>query len=102
MNKDEILVVTSEITESTRGGPKQAKALKVEELTVNVNLFIEQIGSILKNTPEKLGKFHFEELEVHAEITGKGTIALFGTGGELGAAGGLKFTFRRSPVEDTE
>jgi hypothetical protein len=94
MDKDTILVVTGDSV-STRGGG--VKPLKVDELSVNVNLFIEQIGNILEKTPEKLGKFHFEEFEVYAEITGKGSIAILGTGGEVGATGGLRFVFRRSP-----
>jgi len=93
MDKDTILVVTGDSV-STRGGG--VKALKVDELSVNVNLFIEQMGSILEKTPEKLGKFEFEEFEVYAEITGKGSLAILGTGGEVGATGGLRFLFRRS------
>ena len=93
MDKDTILVVTGDAV-STRGGG--VKPLKVDELSVNVNLFIEQMGSILEKTPEKLGKFQFEEFEVYAEITGKGTLAILGTGGEVGATGGLRFVFRRS------
>src|SRR5260370_23115687 len=97
MDKDSIWVVISGSV--TRGdGSKQTKPLKVEVLADNINLFIGQIGAILSNTPEKLGEFDFEELEVHAEITAKGTIALFGTGGELGATGGLRFVFRRSSI----
>jgi len=100
MDKDNIEVIVSEPLATRGGGAKQAKPLKVEVLADNVNLFIGQMGEILEKTPEKLGKFHFEELEVHAEITGKGTLALFGTGGELGASGGLRFVFRRSPISD--
>lgn len=93
MDKDTIWVVTGEPMATRGGGLKQ---LKVEELTVNVNLFLEQMGDILEKTPEKLGKFHFEEFEVHAEVTGKGTLAILGTGGEVGATGGLRFVFRRA------
>src|SRR5437764_14912833 len=93
MDKDTILVVTSETATRSLGGPKQ---LKVEELSVNVNLFLEQMGSLLEKTPEKVGKFQFEEFEVHAEVTGKGTLAILGTGGEVGATGGIRFVFRRS------
>ena len=93
MDKDTILVVTGDAV-STRGGG--VKPLRVDELSVNVNLFIEQMGSILEKTPEKLGKFQFEEFEVYAEITGKGTLAILGTGAEVGATGGLRFVFRRS------
>jgi hypothetical protein len=94
MDKDTILVITGDSI-TTRGSG--VKSLKVDELSVNVNLFIEQMGSILEKTPEKLGKFHFEEFEVYAEITGKGTLAILGTGAEVGATGGLRFLFRRSP-----
>lgn len=96
IDKDTLEVIVSEPLSMRGGGSKQAKLLKVEVLADNVNLFIGQLADILEKTPEKLGKFHFAELEVHAEITGKGTLALFGTGGELGATGGLRFVFRRS------
>ncbi len=97
-DKDTMWVVTSEPLATRGTGIKQAKPLKVDLLAENINLFIGQMGSILENTPEKLGKFNFEELEVHAEVTGKGTISLFGTGGEIGATGGLRFVFRRTSV----
>ena len=93
MEKDTIWVVTGETVVTRGGGMKQ---LKEEELAVNVNLFIEQMGSILEKTPEKLGKFHFDVFEVFAEITGKGSLAILGTGGEVGATGGLRFVFHRS------
>ena len=100
MEQDTLWVVTSEPLATRGPGSRTAKPLKVEVLAQNINLFIGQMGTILENAPEKLGKFHFEELEVHAEITGKGTVALFGTGGEIGAAGGLRFVFRRSREPD--
>jgi hypothetical protein len=98
INEGTIWVVTSEPIATRGGGLKQAKPLQVEVLADNINLFIGQIGQILADTPEKLGKFHFDELEVYAEISGKGTITLFGTGGEIGATGGLRFLFRRSSI----
>jgi hypothetical protein len=102
LEKDTMWVVTSEPI-ATRGGGKQAKPLKVDWLAENVNLFIAQMGALLEQTPEKLGKFQFDELEVHAEISGKGTLILFGTGGEVGATGGLRFVFRRAaPSGSTE
>ena len=95
MDTDTIWVVTGEAVATRGGGLKQ---LKVEELSVNINLFLEQMGGLLEKTPEKLGKFHFDEFEVYAEVTGKGTIAILGSGGEIGAVGGLRFVFRRSPA----
>lgn len=91
---DTILVVTSDAS-STRG-PGGAQPLEVEKLTVNVNLFVQQMGKVLENTPEKLGKFHFDEFEIHADISADGKITLLGSGIQGGVTGGLKFTFRRS------
>src|SRR5947209_15720681 len=92
-DKDTMWVVTSDTMAVTRGGGP--KALKVEELAVNINLFIEQMGTALEKTPDKLGKFHFDEFEVHADITAQGTIAVLGSGVQAGATGGLRFVFRR-------
>lgn len=93
-NRATIWVITGGSIATTRGsGTKQ---LKIEELSVNVNLFLEQIGNILEQTPEKLGRFHLDEFEVHAEVTAQGTLAVLGTGIQAGAAGELRFVFRRT------
>jgi hypothetical protein len=96
LDQTELLVLTGE--SGTRGW--LAKKLKVEDLSLHVNRFLEQMNGILEKTPQKLGKFEFAEFEIHAEITGKGTLALLGSGGEAGATGGIKFLFRR--VQDSE
>ena|SRR5947209_12168362 len=93
-NNDEIVVITTDLAAmGTRGGG--AQSLKVEELAVNVNLFVQQMGKVLESTPETLGKFHFDEFEIHAEITVDGTIAVLGSGVHAGVGGGLRFLFRR-------
>lgn len=98
-NSDEMLVVTADPAAlGTRGAGPQP--LKVEALSVNVNLFIQQMGKVLESTPEAVGKFHFEEFEIHAEINADGTLALLGSGVHVGASGGLRFLFRRSTASD--
>ncbi len=97
MEKETIWVITSDQIAVRGDGLTE---FNVQKLSANINMFIGQVGGILEKTPEKLGKFHFNEFEVHGEVTGEGTIALFGTGGKLGAAGGLKFVFRRIPTTD--
>ncbi len=69
--------------------------LDVNQLAVNVNLFISQMNQVMAKTPEKVGKFRLAEFEVSAEINGKGQVILLGTGGEIGMSGGLKFVFKR-------
>lgn len=97
-DKDTMWVMTSDTMAVTRGGgPRQ---LKVQELSMNINLFVEQVGMLLEKTPEKLGNFHFDEFEIHADITAQGTIAVLGSGVQAGATGGLRFVFRRSGASE--
>lgn len=93
-DRETIFVVTAD---AARGGGLRSR-LKIEELSANVNQFLEQLGMLLGKTPERVGAFQFMEFEVHAEVSAKGTLALLGTGGEAGATGGLKFVFRRPPA----
>lgn len=87
----EILVITSETDTRSFG----VKKINVEDLSIQVNLFLEQMNSVLDKSPEKVGSFYFDSFEISAEITAKGSIALLGTGGEVGTKGGLKFIFKR-------
>jgi hypothetical protein len=87
-----IWVATAEAVE-VRGGRLQQ--LEIDQLTVNVNVFLNHMNEVLKNTPEKVGKFQFVEFEVSAEVSAEGQLVLMGTGGKAGLTGGLKFVFRR-------
>jgi archaellum component FlaC len=95
-----IWVVAVEESPKTRaGGERRVTETKVdvENLSNDINTFIKQIGKSLEKTPDQIGNFQFVELEVHAEISAKGTLKLMGTGIETGTTGGLKFVFRRLP-----
>jgi hypothetical protein len=92
-NNDTMWVATGEVSTGVRGGAQQ---LKVGELAVNVNLFVQQMGKVLESTPDTLGKFHFDEFEIHAEISADGKVVLLGSGVEVGAGGGVRFVFRRT------
>ena len=99
MDEDTILIITD-----NQGGTRSVGGFKVkaDELAENVQTFVKQIGDILEQTPERLGHFQFEELEVHAEVSVKGTLAILGTGSELSGTGGLRFVFRRANTESSE
>jgi translation initiation factor 2 beta subunit (eIF-2beta)/eIF-5 len=97
-----ILVVTVEECPNIRTrGERERKVtetkVEIEKLSNHIDNFIKQIGKSLEKTPDKIGDFQFVELEVHAEISAKGTLKLMGTGIETGTTGGLKFVFRRLP-----
>ena len=86
-----------------RGGEKPGEgekpgrtAVDVDKLSSNMKLFLGQIGSMLEQTPERVGSFHFQEFELSAEVSADGSLALLGSGLHAGAKGGLKFVFRRS------
>ena len=91
-NGDTILIKTSGASDMRGFRPTE---LQVEDLSVNVNLFLEQMQTILEKAPAKLGKFEFAEFEIQAEVSAKGQLVLLGTGGEAGITGGLKFVFKR-------
>lgn len=92
--KENIILVKTAASADMRG--RSPTQLAVEELTVNVGIFLQQLSEVLEKAPESTGKFHLAELEVHAEVSAKGQLVLLGVGGEAGATGGLKFIFKRT------
>jgi hypothetical protein len=95
--KKTISVRTADASYVRRRGVSTYKELEIETLADNVKLFMFQIEQIMEEAPEEVGKgkFKLSELTVSAEVTGKGELALLGTGIEIGAQGGLTFTFKR-------
>ena len=97
-NPQMISVITIDDDEEVRSfGDLSTKRIEidVEQLAVNVNLFLNQIEEVVAKSPDMIGKFHLSEVEVTAEINGKGQVVLWGVGGEVGASGGIKFLFKR-------
>ena len=64
-------------------------------LAQNINLFLTGIEGILENAPVEVGKFHFVEFTVSAEISSNGKLVLLGSGLEAAAKGGIAFKFVR-------
>lgn len=98
-SKDRITIVTTGELEGERAvGGILAKRLDMDvtQLAVNISVFLDQMGKVVAQTPDTVGKFHLAEIEVSAEITGKGQVVLCGVGGELGAGGGIRFVFRKA------
>lgn len=95
---NKIWVVVSGTPQWRGGGEKPGRTeVDVDKLSSNMKLFLEQIGNMLEQTPERVGQFRFEEFEISAEVTAQGTLAILGTGLQAGATGGLRFVFRYSP-----
>lgn len=96
-NKITVVAITDEEEGMRSGSGALVKKLEigVEQLSINVNVFLAQMGSIVANTPAQVGGFQLAEIEVSAEITGKGQVILWGVGGEVGTGGGIKFVFKK-------
>lgn len=91
-----INVLTLDTTHRGGPGPRlRIEGIDINVLSENVNIFLSQLGAVLDNAPEKTGTFHLTEFTVTAEISGKGTLALLGSGGELSGSGGITFKFQR-------
>ncbi|MDM8553539.1 hypothetical protein QUF75_02280 [Desulfococcaceae bacterium HSG7] len=104
-NTSKILIVTSL---SEKKAPKMRErsfgdALKKEvlnsvnslELKKNVNIFLKNLTDILNTEPAEIGAFQIEQVEVSAQITAEGKIALMGSGAKVDVDGGLKFLLKR-------
>ena len=93
----ELMVIVSDSSRLRAVGDKFYRRISIsaQDLSGNVNIFLGEMEKVLKETPEKMGKFHLTEISVSAEITADGQIVLCGVGGEIGISGGLQFTFKR-------
>ena len=110
----EILVITSNPGlnkpdgESRRGSAissltsalVNAQPVNINALQDQVNIFIQQMDTVMSNAPKNAGEFQLAEFEVSAGITlgGKGEIklALLASGEVSGGVNaGLKFVFKR-------
>lgn len=96
-DEDKLWVITTESFETRNVNERvtEETKLNVNQLTTNVNIFLGQIDSLLNETPEKVGNFRFDELELYAEVSSNGELKMLGTGVGVGGMGGLKFVFRR-------
>lgn len=79
-------------------GAVAGSASEVAVSTVQENLvrFMKAVDAILGSTPKDVGGLELREVEIHAEIDGKGKIGISSiAGAELAAKGGIKFVLRR-------
>ncbi|MCA9996307.1 MAG: hypothetical protein KDE56_11200 [Anaerolineales bacterium] len=89
-----VLVHTIDTTthRSGRGGIKE---IDVDTLSNNVNIFLTQIDTILKKSPDEVGSFKLTKFTVSAEVSATGQLLILGTGGSGTATGSLTFEFER-------
>lgn len=74
-----------------------AHNVSVPMLKQNMESFFNQIREILDSGADCVGAFQISEIEVCAQISGEGQVALMGSGAKIEAQGGIKFTLCRIP-----
>lgn len=74
-------------------GPAQ---VDINVLQTNVNNFLVKIDDIVKSSPDKVGKYIVESIEIHAEVNGEGQVGLLGTGVTVGGTAGITFILTKS------
>ena len=72
-------------------------SVSVSVLKKNMESFFNQIREILETGTDQVGAFQVSEIEVSAQISGEGQVALMGSGAKIEAQGGIKFTLCRIP-----
>jgi hypothetical protein len=106
IRSDEIFVISSigntvESRRPERGVgelvSKTVNSVSVSVLKKNMGSFLSQLKELLDNGSDKIGAFEISEIEVSAQITGDGQVALLGSGVKIEAQGGIKFTLCRVP-----
>jgi len=72
------------------------QVVDVKKVEDEVKAFMGAMERIIGNLSNQVGNYSMETITVSAEVSAKGTVSLLGTGGEMGAKGGLSFSFKRS------
>jgi hypothetical protein len=68
----------------------------VSTIQGNMRAFLQGLDEIISASPTDVGGLTLEEVEVHAQIDGKGNVGISGiVGAEIAMQGGIKFVLRK-------
>src|SRR5436305_13373277 len=70
-------------------GRVERTKLSTSQLQSNLGEFLDALEEVVQRIPAALGDFSVDTVALSAEISAKGTVSLVGTGGEIGATGGI-------------
>lgn len=101
---EQILVVTGgsgvpPAERAIRGVPSVLQdglnTIAVSTLKKNMTAFFNQLREILDTGTAEFLTFEVNKVEVSAQITADGKVALLGSGGQIGVKGGITFVLQR-------
>lgn len=75
---------------------EQGVKTALDTIRNNMRGFLESLDKIIMTSPREVGGLALEEIEVHAQIDGKGNVGIVGLlGAEVAAQSGIKFVLRK-------
>ena len=83
------------------GGAMKTATAKVSEVAVstlqeNMRLFLKSLDAIISASPKDVGGLVLDEVEICAQIDGRGNVGISGiAGAEVSVQGGIKFVLRK-------
>ncbi len=69
--------------------------INVDDLKTNIQKFLSSMDKVVQSSPEKIGKYSLDTIQINAEINGEGSVGLLGTGTKLGGSVGISFTLNK-------
>lgn len=72
------------------------RVVDVDQLEHEVKSFLAAMERIIGKLDQQVGKYQMDSITVSAEVNAHGKVSLLGSGGEIGAKGGMSFTFKRA------
>jgi hypothetical protein len=74
----------------------KATEVTVSTLQENMRRFLSNLDAIISAAPKDVGGLALDEVEIHAQIDGKGNVGISSIAGvEFAAQGGIKFVLRK-------
>ena len=82
--------------EVVKSATAKASEVSVNTLQENMRRFLSSLDTIISVSPKDVGGLTLDEVEIHAQIDGKGNVGVSGIMGvEFAAQGGIKFVLRK-------
>ncbi|MFZ3238494.1 MAG: hypothetical protein WA417_24135 [Stellaceae bacterium] len=84
----------SSVVQQTRKSLTQRVQIDAEDLKREIGNLLAVVGDVFDQAPAQSG-LSLEEVELSIEVSSEGQISIFGSGGKIGGAGGIKLSFKR-------
>lgn len=82
--------------DAVKVGALRASEVAASTLQENMGWFLSSLDTVIGGSPKQIGGLILDEVEIHAQIDGKGNVGISGIAGtEFAAQTGIKFVLRK-------